>query len=110
LSNIYNRIEHRFYNLYEVLSSVFGYSQKDLAQNILLSKAVQTFNKNSSRFIEGTYLPHSILLNCYHFLLHNWVAQTSIKLKETGWLNELGSCRGPGWLNELGSCRGPVGV
>ena len=23
----------------------------------------------------------------------------------SGWLDELGSCRGPGWLKELGSCR-----
>jgi hypothetical protein len=35
-------------------SNFFGDSQKDLAQNILLSKAVQPFIKNSKRFTEGT--------------------------------------------------------
>ena len=33
---------------------LFGDSQKDQAQNILLSNAVQTFIKNSRRFTEGT--------------------------------------------------------
>ena len=38
----------------DIRTLLFGDSQKDLAQNILLSKAVQTFIKNSRRFTEGT--------------------------------------------------------
>jgi hypothetical protein len=33
---------------------LFGDSQKDQAQNILQSNAVQTFIKNSRQFTEGT--------------------------------------------------------
>jgi len=33
---------------------LFGDSKKKQAQNILLSKAVQTFIKNSRRFTKGT--------------------------------------------------------
>ena len=39
----------------EIRTLLFGDSQKDQARNILLSKAVQTFIKNSRRFTEGTY-------------------------------------------------------
>ena len=41
----------------DIRTLLFGDSQKDLAQNILLSKAVQTFIKSSRRFSEGTLLP-----------------------------------------------------
>ena len=67
---------HNFWR--DIRALLFGDSQKDLAQNMLLSKAVQTFNKNSRWFIEGTYLPHSILLNCYHFFLHDKSLNTII--------------------------------
>jgi hypothetical protein len=38
----------------DIITLLFGDSQKDLAQNIVLSKAVQPFIKNSRRFTEGT--------------------------------------------------------
>ena len=38
----------------DIRTLLFGDSQKDQAQHILLSKAVQTFIKNSGRFTEGT--------------------------------------------------------
>ena len=38
----------------DIRTLLFGDFQKDLAQNILLSKAVQTFIKNSGWFTEGT--------------------------------------------------------
>jgi hypothetical protein len=38
----------------DIITLLFGDSQKDLAQNMLLSKAVQPFIKNSRRFTEGT--------------------------------------------------------
>ena len=37
----------------EIRTGLFGDSKKNLAQNILLSKAVYTFIKNSRRFTEG---------------------------------------------------------
>ena len=51
----------------DIRTLLFGYSQKDLDQNILLSKAVQTFNKNSRRFIEGTYPPTPFYLTVIIF-------------------------------------------
>ena len=38
----------------DIRTLLFGDSQKDQAQNILLTKTVQTFIKNSRRFTEGT--------------------------------------------------------
>ena len=38
----------------DIITLLFGDSQKDLVQNILLSKALQPFIKNSRRFTEGT--------------------------------------------------------
>ena len=40
----------------DIRTLLFGDSQTDLAKNILLSKAVQTFIRNSRRLTEGTYM------------------------------------------------------
>jgi hypothetical protein len=49
---LFNYLYHNNFQR-DIRTLIFGDSQKDHAKNILLSKAVQTFIKNSRRFIEG---------------------------------------------------------
>ena len=69
---LFNFLHHHNFRK-DIGTLLFGDSQKDQAQNILLSNAVQTFIKNSRRFTEGTYPPpFFFLLICYRsiFLCH----------------------------------------
>jgi hypothetical protein len=50
---LFNFLQHHKFRK-DIGTLLFGDSQKDKAQNILLSNAVQTFIKNSRRFTEGT--------------------------------------------------------
>jgi hypothetical protein len=50
---LFNFLHHRNFRR-DIRSLLFGDSQKNQAQNMMLSKAVQTFIKNSRRFTEGT--------------------------------------------------------
>ena len=50
---LFNFLHHHNFRK-DIGTLLFGDSQKDQAQNILLSNAVQTFIKNSRRFTEGT--------------------------------------------------------
>ena len=49
---LFNYLHHHNFRR-DIRTLLFGDSQKDLAQNILLTKAVQTFINNSRRFTEG---------------------------------------------------------
>jgi hypothetical protein len=50
---LFNYLHHHTFQR-DIRTLLFGDSQKDQAQNILLTKTVQTFIKNSRRFTEGT--------------------------------------------------------
>ena len=50
---LFNYLHHHNFRR-DIRTLLFGDSQKDQAQNIVLTKAVQTFIKNSWRFTEGT--------------------------------------------------------
>ena len=64
---LFNFLHHHIFRR-DIITWLFGESLKDQAQNILLSKTVQTFIRNNRRFTVQRNIipPPSILLMCYH--------------------------------------------
>jgi hypothetical protein len=67
---LFNFLYHRNFRK-DIGTLLFRDSQKDQAQNILLSNAVQTFIKNSMRFTEWISLSPSFLLICYRLIFQH---------------------------------------